>query len=84
MPSSVRTRVTVCPHGSVRTGCSTSRPARSSSPPAAATASASSTSIEAWGITRSAGNCGVPRQASAASESGQTPKCLLPAMLPLE
>ncbi len=53
---------------------------------AAATASASSTSnsIDAWGTTRSAGHCGVPKHASAASESGHTPKCLLPGMFPLE
>jgi Lactonase, 7-bladed beta-propeller len=35
-PSLVRSRATVCPHGSVRAGCSSSKPARSSSLPAAA------------------------------------------------
>ena len=47
-PSSVRSLVTVCPHGSVRAGCNSSKPPRSTSPPAAATASASSNSMDAW------------------------------------
>jgi len=85
-PPSVRSLATVCPHGSVRAACNSSKPARSSSSPAAATASAPATSnsIDAWGTTRPAGHCGVPKHACAASESGHTPKCLLPGMLPLE
>jgi hypothetical protein len=85
-PSVVSTRATVCPHGSVRAECTSSKPARRSSSPAAATSSsfATSNSMDAWGTTRSAGHCGVPKQACAASESGHTPKCLLPGTLPLE
>ena len=85
-PSAVRSLVTVCPQGSVRAGCNSSNPARWSSAPAGATASAFSTSnsIDAWGTTRSAGHFVVPKHASAACESGHKPKCLLPAMLPLE
>ena len=42
-----------------------------------------SNSTVAWGTGRSAGHSGEPKQAWAAWESGQTPKCLLPPMLSL-
>src|SRR3954451_8215224 len=84
-PSLDRSRDTVWPQGSWRAGCSSSKPARSSSSPAAVTASASSTSNStlACGTVSSAGHDGVPKHASAAWDSGQTPKCLLPAIFSL-
>src|SRR4051812_3216413 len=81
-PSGDSSRATVCPHGSRRAPCSNSTPLAASSAAAAATASASRTSNStlAWGTGRPAGHSGVPKQAVAAWLSGQTPKCLLPAM----
>src|SRR6476620_11423268 len=81
-PSWVRSRATVCSHGSVRAGCNSSKPVRSNSSPAAVTASVLSTSnsMDAWGTIRSAGHSGVPKHASAACDRGQIPKCFAPGM----
>src|SRR3954452_3513161 len=79
-PSAVCTRATVWPQGSVFVGCRRSCPASTSSRSASATAATSRTSnsTDAWGTGRSDGQSAVPKHASAAWASGQTPKCLAP------
>jgi hypothetical protein len=79
-PSGDWRRATVWPHGSSRAGCSSSCPPCCSSRAAASTAAASltSNSMLTCGTGRSVGQRAVPKHASAACESGQTPKCLQP------
>lgn len=79
-PSGDCSLATVWPHGSWRGGCRSSYPDCMSSPAAKPTAAASltSNSILTCGTGRPAGQCGVPKQASAACDSGQTPNDLQP------
>ena len=71
-PSAEMTLAMVWPQGSVRLGCSGSKPfsASSAAPASTAAASATSNSMLAGGTVRSAGQSSVPKHACAVSASG--------------
>jgi len=76
-PSCDCTRATTWPHGSVRGGWRSTWPPATNSRTAASTSSTSN-SMLACGTGWLSGQADVPKQASAASSSGRTPKCLAP------